>query len=83
MGFIWGAGMIGRRLSKYLLRQGALIAFFDKPVKIGGAMRPVIPARGSRANGCAAAALSSWLPLARGAPVDPAAFECSVCAKAS
>jgi len=38
---IWGAGMIGRRLSKYLVRQGApLVAFVDvDPRKIGRARR--------------------------------------------
>jgi glycosyltransferase involved in cell wall biosynthesis len=39
--FIWGAGMVGRRLSKHLARQGApLVAFVDiNPRKIGGALR--------------------------------------------
>jgi glycosyltransferase involved in cell wall biosynthesis len=45
--FIWGAGMIGRRLSKHLLRQGCPItAFFDiDPHKIGSTRRglPVLP----------------------------------------
>jgi glycosyltransferase involved in cell wall biosynthesis len=45
--FIWGAGMVGRRLSKHLLRQGApLRAFFDiDPRKIGSTRRglPVLP----------------------------------------
>ncbi|MGW8225138.1 MAG: glycosyltransferase [Anaerolineales bacterium] len=38
---IWGAGMIGRRLSKHLIRQGApLAAFVDvDPGKIGGTRR--------------------------------------------
>jgi glycosyltransferase involved in cell wall biosynthesis len=38
---LWGAGMIGRRLSKHLLRQGApLAAFIDiDPAKIGRARR--------------------------------------------
>src|SRR3990172_1794837 len=44
---VWGAGMIGRRLSKHLLRQGApLVAFVDiAPRKIGRALRglPIIP----------------------------------------
>ncbi len=39
--FVWGAGMIGRRLSKHLLRQGApLTAFVDvDPAKIGRTRR--------------------------------------------
>ena len=39
--FLWGAGMVGRRLSKHLLRQGApLKAFVDvDPVKIGRTRR--------------------------------------------
>lgn len=45
--FIWGAGMVGRRLSKHLLREGAsLAAFIDiDPAKIGRLRkgRPVIP----------------------------------------
>jgi len=45
--FIWGAGMVGRRLSKHLLREGApLVAFFDiDPRKIGRTRRglPVLP----------------------------------------
>ncbi len=45
--FIWGAGMVGRRLSKHLLREGApLSAFFDiDPRKIGRTRRglPVLP----------------------------------------
>jgi glycosyltransferase involved in cell wall biosynthesis len=44
---IWGAGMIGRRLSKYLLREGEpLAAFIDiDPRKIGRTRRglPVLP----------------------------------------
>ena len=38
---VWGAGMIGRRLSKHLLRQGApLTAFIDiDPGKIGRTRR--------------------------------------------
>jgi glycosyltransferase involved in cell wall biosynthesis len=44
---VWGAGMIGRRLSKHLLRQGAPItAFIDiDPVKIGRTRRglPILP----------------------------------------
>lgn len=38
---LWGAGMIGRRLSKHLLRQGApLVAFIDiDPAKIGRTRR--------------------------------------------
>jgi hypothetical protein len=45
--FIWGAGMVGRRLSKHLLREGALLtAFIDiDPEKIWRTRRgkPVIP----------------------------------------
>jgi glycosyltransferase involved in cell wall biosynthesis len=45
--FIWGAGMMGRRLSKHLLREGApLAAFIDiDPRKIGGVRRgyPILP----------------------------------------
>lgn len=45
--FIWGAGMIGRRLSKHLVRAGApLAAFIDiAPGKIGGQRwnRPILP----------------------------------------
>jgi hypothetical protein len=45
--FIWGAGMVGRRLSKYLLQQGLpLVAFFDiDPRKIGRTRRglPILP----------------------------------------
>jgi glycosyltransferase involved in cell wall biosynthesis len=39
--FIWGAGMMGRRLSKHLLREGApLVAFLDiDPRKIGRTRR--------------------------------------------
>ena len=44
---VWGAGMIGRRLSKHLLRDGApLVAFIDiDPRKIGRTLRglPIIP----------------------------------------
>lgn len=44
---IWGAGMVGRRLSKHLLREGApLVAFIDiDPGKIGKTRRglPIIP----------------------------------------
>ena len=44
---IWGAGMIGRRLSKHLLREGApLTAFIDiDPRKIGSTRRgrPILP----------------------------------------
>ncbi|GAB4581356.1 MAG: glycosyltransferase [Anaerolineales bacterium] len=44
--FIWGAGMIGRRLSKHLIRAGApLAAFVDiAPGKIGGQLwnRPIL-----------------------------------------
>lgn len=44
---IWGAGMIGRRLSKHLLRAGApLVAFIDiDPRKIGNTRRglPILP----------------------------------------
>ena len=38
---LWGAGMIGRRMSKHLLRQGApLVAFIDiDPAKIGSTRR--------------------------------------------
>jgi glycosyltransferase involved in cell wall biosynthesis len=38
---LWGAGMIGRRLSKHLARQGSsLVAFLDiDPKKIGGSLR--------------------------------------------
>jgi glycosyltransferase involved in cell wall biosynthesis len=40
---LWGAGMVGRRLSKHLLRQGApLVAFIDvDPAKIGRTRRGV------------------------------------------
>ena len=45
---VWGAGMIGRRLSKHLERQGVpLVAFVDiDPDKIGRTLRgcPIIPA---------------------------------------
>ncbi len=45
--FVWGAGMIGRRLSKHLARAGApLTAFIDiAPGKIGGQRwnRPILP----------------------------------------
>ena len=45
---VWGAGMIGRRLSKHLERQGMpLVAFVDiDPDKIGRTLRgcPIIPA---------------------------------------
>jgi hypothetical protein len=39
--FVWGAGMVGRRLSKHLSRQGApLVAFIDvDPEKIGRTRR--------------------------------------------
>ena len=39
--FIWGAGQMGRRISKHLLRGGApLVAFLDiNPKKIGGTLR--------------------------------------------
>jgi glycosyltransferase involved in cell wall biosynthesis len=44
---IWGAGMVGRRISKHLLRQGAhLVAFIDiDPRKIGRTRRglPILP----------------------------------------
>lgn len=44
--FIWGAGMMGRRISKHLLRAGALLAAFIDidPKKIGGTRRgkPII-----------------------------------------
>jgi cellulose synthase/poly-beta-1,6-N-acetylglucosamine synthase-like glycosyltransferase len=44
---VWGAGMIGRRLSKHLLRQGVpLVAFIDiDPRKIGQQRRgvPILP----------------------------------------
>jgi glycosyltransferase involved in cell wall biosynthesis len=44
---IWGAGMIGRRLSKHLVRQGCpLVAFIDiDPKKIGRTRRgqPILP----------------------------------------
>lgn len=44
---IWGAGMIGRRLSKHLIRQGCnLVAFIDiDPRKIGRTRRgrPILP----------------------------------------
>jgi glycosyltransferase involved in cell wall biosynthesis len=46
---VWGAGMIGRRLSKHLARQGApLAAFVDiDPKKIGRTRRglPILPAQ--------------------------------------
>lgn len=45
--FIWGAGMMGRRLSKHLVNGGApLVAFFDvDPRKIGRTRRgrPILP----------------------------------------
>lgn len=44
---VWGAGMLGRRLSKHLLREGApLVAFIDiDPRKIGQTRRgrPILP----------------------------------------
>jgi hypothetical protein len=44
---IWGAGMVGRRLGKHLLRQGApLVAYIDiDPRKIGSTRRgkPILP----------------------------------------
>lgn len=44
---VWGAGMMGRRLSKHLVRQGApLVAFVDvDPAKIGRKRRgcPILP----------------------------------------
>jgi len=44
---LWGAGMIGRRLSKHLLREGApVVAFIDiDPKKIGNTRhgRPILP----------------------------------------
>ena len=47
---LWGAGMIGRRLSKHLLRQGCpLAAFIDiDPRKIGNTRRgfPILPPEG-------------------------------------
>jgi glycosyltransferase involved in cell wall biosynthesis len=55
---IWGAGMIGRRLSKHLQRQNVpLVAFVDiSPGKIGKIRRglPILPPEGLMAlwNGC-------------------------------
>jgi hypothetical protein len=44
---LWGAGMMGRRLSKHLIRQGCpLVAFVDiDPKKIGSTLRdlPILP----------------------------------------